>query len=535
MVPGSRHLLLFLTTTLGHAPTETQVTATMPPVHSKLAASSASAAQTVEKFENAAQSYRVVLSDEGIEDMVVECSGTPAKNEKGVVIEGQFDVKVEVYSAKEYAKSSKKIPIRYFAPECPVRFSNMHTVGAIFSKESENVKSRKRMVSVQTKFEEDEDVKINEQVGRLADHLQPYKDINVEIHWYRQQLAKVDRKICKAILTYEKFSKEIKAALNGPARLQIAVKHKLEQDDVTSEHPEYAEALVDQFETRSEKAMPIKLCTRQSIPDKCPLGADCRGAKCTNAQHVAGIPQYVIVMRDYIFGAKEYNPEVKIPALPFTNVVERWHAEHPGLAAEAHKLDVHKASVDALTYQMVIADPLVQYQPVFYRQCTAKANTLDITKKQIRELIQQGKPLPPLYFTEPHRPIVRFGSTARFCVTIRAGATTGKGGVGMRLAVDPTQIVMVRQQNLSYAGVTADEIASYQADMDLDSNYTEPVVGAGYSSTSPSLMSVIASASVHAPVPGVLAPMPAAGEKRKAEDEGDAPPSKAARVDQESP
>src|SRR3569832_124246 len=107
MVPGSRHLLLFLTTTLGHAPTETQVTATMPPVHSTLAASSASAAQTVEKFENAAQSYRVALSDEGIEDMVVECSGTPAKSEKGVVIEGQFDVKVEVSSAKESAKSSK--------------------------------------------------------------------------------------------------------------------------------------------------------------------------------------------------------------------------------------------------------------------------------------------------------------------------------------------------------------------------------------------------------------------------------------------
>ena len=85
----------------------------MAPVQSKLAASASAAAQQVQKFVYAAQSYRTILSDEGFEDIAIEV--TDAKGG-----DGTFDVDVLVYSKAAFAKNNKKDPIRFFLPEMPV-------------------------------------------------------------------------------------------------------------------------------------------------------------------------------------------------------------------------------------------------------------------------------------------------------------------------------------------------------------------------------------------------------------------------------
>lgn len=435
----------------------------MAPVHSKLAASARAAAQQLGKYEHKPQSYRVVLSDEGLMDVGIEVTEIVKKKDDG----GMMDVLVIVFSKAAFAKTNKKQPITFFLPEMAVNWSNMHTVGEVFKEDGENVLKRKRRVILQTKWEEEEDGKINEQVQKLADHARPYDDINEEVRWVIQQLNKLDRMIIKAILSHEKalVKDNVRVNLIMDARRKVAIARGVGPGDVTSADPDVLDAAVDLFWNNLIKAKPIKQSERLSVKDTCPAGADCMQDECTNPEHVRGEKQYTISLQASFFGQKEFDEDYTPDPMPFTDVLSRWVSEHPGkTVADAKGLD-KKAELDQLTYDMVLENDRLQYNPAFYR--TRKNGTLEMSKKQAAELAAEGKP-PQFYYTAPHPKIIGFGTTARFLVTVRGASAPGvNGGVGMRLHFNPVNVAIFRQQKLSYTGLEADAMVGDDEDLEI--------------------------------------------------------------------
>ncbi len=490
----------------------------MAPVQSKLAASASAAAQQVQKFVYAAQSYRTILSDEGFEDIAIEV--TDAKGG-----DGTFDVDVLVYSKAAFAKNNKKDPIRFFLPEMPVNWSNMHTVGSVYKLDSENIFGFKRRLILQSKWEENYDAVINKFVQDLKDHARPYNDINEEVHWVIERLFKLDRMILKEILRHENSCKteQLRAKLLVEGRYRIARERGVDVSNVPSADPAVLDATVEIFMNHNNKAKPIKVSERLSIPDTCPAGADCLKDDCKNPEHVRGVKQYTMTLSDKFFVQKKYEKNAPKPdPIPFTTVLSRWVELHPGKTAADAKLDENKESLDKVLYDVALADGKWKYCPAFYR--TRKYATLDISSKQAGEAYDAAKAgkagvkAPMLYYPEPHLKVVKFGTTARVLCTIGAACCSGvQAGVGMRLKFNSTQITITRQQHLAYQALEADAVFG-DDDVDIIPGDFVPEATPSSSSSSSSSSSAMDVAAVYSSSASFVEPI---DEDRKRKHDGD--------------
>lgn len=509
----------------------------MAPVLSKLAASASSAAQQMAKFVHAIHSYRTVLSDEGFEDIAIEV--TDAKPG-----EKTFDVNVLVYSKAAFAKSNKKDPIKFFLPEMAVNWSNMHTVGSVFKETSENIFGFKRRLIFQSKWEEGYDATINSFIQNLKDHVRPYDDINEEVHWVIQRLFKLDRMILKEIIRHENSCKTdgLRAKLLMEGRYRVARERGVDVSNVPSADPAVLDATVENFMNHNNKAKPIKISERLSVPDTCPAGADCLKDDCKNPEHIRGDKQYTITLTDKFFVQKKWEQNAPKPdAVPFTTVLSKWVELHPGKTATDASLPENKESLDKVLYDVALADGKWKYCPAFYR--TRKYGTLDIPTKQAGEAYdavkanpedaaKKGIKAPMLYYPEPHPKIIKFGTTARVLCTISAGCCSGvQGGVGMRLKFNSSQITITRQQHLSYQALEADAV---YGDEDIDivpGDYVPEPTPSSSSSSSSSYSGVSSAMDVAASYSSSASFVEPTDETRKRKhDDDDSRDSKRART-----
>lgn len=435
----------------------------------------AETAQTaVARFAYAANSYRKVLSPEGRKDIGIEVTEyqDTAEGGEGKREGGNSDLKVVVYSLKEFARTGKKTALRVYFPEMPVRWANVHTVGAIYKKENEDVYARKRRVILQTMFQEAYDAIINGRMHRLAENLRAYEDINEEMHWLVEQLLALDSMICKAILMFEvsgEKGKTLRTTLRTDARNELSRRRNIPAHEVSVADPEIPDIMVELFKKQESKAAPIRVDARLSKPDTCTAGPNCMGENCTCPGHVIGQKQYLIRLQDRIFEQKIYDKNVKIAPLPASAVFDEWKLAHPE-HKELYNTETFRESVDALVLEAALRNQFIQFSPVFYRAITqAGGDTRKMHKDAAAALAKKGTP-PAGYHTKPHKKTLKFGSTARMLVRIKGKSVPGvPGGIGMGLEFDSTQILITAQQILSYTLDDGDDVMTYDAEMaDLD-------------------------------------------------------------------
>ncbi len=430
--------------------------------YTKLASAATSVQESAQakSYEHKRLSYRTVLSDEGLKDVVIEVTSNPDKEKDG----HQPDVKVAVYSRAYFEKTAKKLALKVYTPEMPLRWADIHSIGAPYKGEDGPIQRRKTKIRVQTKFEVEYDKVLNEKVMNLNAHVRPYDDINVEVAWFVTQLQKLDRMICRAIWDHKDAfmgtldKPGIRPTLVNQARSDISAKTGKQVHEVPSTNPEVIERAFELFLRHDHRSKVIAVDTRMSEPDVCPAGIDCMKEECTHPEHKAGKREYVVESRRRVFELINYeqNKDREIPSVMSKAIDAQWDAMNPGAATRIHEVEM-KRQRDELACKELRKHGLL-FAPIFYR--TGK--TLNVDRETALNTLGPAQGL----YKEMHQQFLRYGHIIRQCLRISGQAFAIKGGAGTSINFDPMEIVVVAKAPVTYERDNADDLYTCE-DIDM--------------------------------------------------------------------
>jgi hypothetical protein len=483
-----------------------------------LRSATSNAASLVSAYVHKKDSYRNKLSPESLADLVIEVT----KTDKPAGAAGNFsDVKVKIYSKKEYEASGekkKKKAFKYYTPEMIFRWGNIHTIGEAHEKSPDApVNGRKRSMSLQSHFPEKIDGELNEamQVQLQSNRIPAYLDINEEVRWFYQQSFIFEDMVLRALYASPDCTPALKIGPLNTAKTLVAARRGLEPHEVDDIDPEVQELAYQGWSELPQIHRSLIIDKRCSEPDVCPLREKCVGLKCKHKDHVHGKKEYLIKLQSYVFSKNDQ--DAKLPNYGTLVLAAEWLAVNAEAALLMTPED-KKKEIDLYSHDKVISKGY-HYNPVYYKTKRTLNQSWKVAEKHG---IKAG------YFDRMHDKQLAYGNVVRVCVRPGAAAFDVAQGVGLRFYVDCKDIVIVRGKRVECNFDEADDISTFgEEDIDFTTSIADrPMYGVetgsiggtpfnALPSANPTTVAAPAATTAAATVTAPAATPSAAGQKRK--------------------